>query len=150
MTAQDDDLTLALAGLDEEIAAVDSFDRARDTLVDLIEIRADPADIFAALHAVYERLNGTRTAYYSLEAHMIACGWSMERPDELPVELRAAIEAELPAHERHLARTAEAEQVVGAWLTEQAWQRDAQRFWASRRATEARYARRAHRRLGGT
>jgi hypothetical protein len=149
MTAQDD-LTLALAGLDREVAAVAAFDRARDLVVDLIEVRADPAAVYEALGEVYERLEGTRTAYFHLEALMISAGWSMERPEQLPVELRRAIEAQLPAHERHLARTAEAEAVVECWLADQEERGTAQRFWAGRQVTEERYARRARRRRGGS
>jgi hypothetical protein len=143
-----DNLTLALAGLDDEVAAVAAFDAARETVVDLIEVRADSAAIFQALDEVYERLAGTRTAYFRLEELMIRAGWSMERPEQLPVELRAAIEAQLPNHEDHLRKTAEAEAVVAAWLDQQEARSADQRFWASRQVTEERHIRRACRRRG--
>jgi hypothetical protein len=145
MTAQDN-LTLALAGLDEEVAAVAAFDAARETVVSLIEVRADPAAIFHALDEVYQRLLGTRTAYFHLEEVMISARWSMERPDSLPLALRQAIEAELPHHEEHLARTEEAEQIVGRWLEEEEWRHAEQRYYTARRRTENHHLNRTGRR----
>jgi hypothetical protein len=149
MTTEDDNLTLALAGLDREVAAVAAFDAARDSLVDLIEVRADPAAIFNALDQVHERQERIRTSYYALERHFISCAWSMEERDSLPAQLRQAIEAELPHHQEHVRKTAEAEAIVDGWLMEQGQEYVAWRYWARRRATEDRHSRRAHRRRRG-
>jgi hypothetical protein len=135
-------LEVALAGLDEEVAALAAFDAARDSLVDLIEVRADPAAIVQALQEVYERLEDTRTAYFHLEELMISAGWSMEQPDTLPVELRRAIEAHVLPHQEHRRRTVEAEAVVRSWLNEQEWRH----YEARRRHTEVAHTRRARRR----
>jgi hypothetical protein len=145
----DDRLGAALEALADEISAVDSFDRARDVVVDLIEIRADVEAVYQALDEVYDRLAAIRTSYYALEALMITNGWSMERPNELPQALRAALEDEVAHHQEHLARTAEVERVVGFWLGEEAWQHATQRYRATRRFSERAHSHRARRRRRG-
>jgi hypothetical protein len=147
-----DDLTATLAALDalhREIEAVGKFDQARDAVVDLIEVRADPEAIMEALDAVYKKLEVIRDTYYRLERLMVASGWSMERPSELPSALRAALDAQVPHHQEHLAHTARAEEVIGAWLNEENQQGYYRRYRASRRFSEEAHARRARRRRRG-
>src|SRR5262249_31224231 len=104
------------------------------------------AAIFQAVGVVYERLQGTRTAFFHLEELMISAGWSMEQPDSLPPALRKAIEAELPRHEEHLRRTADAEIVVECWLADQEERGAAQTYYTARRRTENHHLNRRRRR----
>jgi len=144
--ADDDRLGAALGALGDEISAVTSFDMARDKVVALVEVRADTDAITEALDKVYERLAVIRSAYYRLEALMVAAGWSMERPSELPPALRAALDAEVAHHQEHLARTAEAERTIEVWYGEQAWEHSARWYRASRRFSETAHSDRARRR----
>jgi hypothetical protein len=145
-----DALTDVLLALSNEDAAVRGFDEARDVVVDLIGVRADAEAVYGALDVLYERLESVRSAYYGLEQLFVAANLSMERPEELPRELREAFDAELPRHEEHLRQTAEAELVIGAWLEEQTWERGPQRYWTSRRLRESHHLKRRarHRRRG--
>src|SRR5215471_20331067 len=133
----DDFLAAALSTLSDEVSAVAAFDRARDAVVDLIEAKADANSIFQALGEIYERLAVIRTAYYALEALMVANTWTMQRPDDLPPTLRAAIQAQVYPHQQHLARTALAERVIGSWLAQQ----NARRNDKARRHTEQMHVR---------
>jgi hypothetical protein len=146
---ENDSLTAALAALTDEVAAVDSFDRARDVVVDLIEVRADVEAVYEALDEVFRRLETIRSAYSRLETLMVAAGWSMERPTELPLALRQALETQVPQHEQHLARTAEAGAVIETWLAQQGWGHCAQRYSTARHRTEKMHSRRARRRRRG-
>ena len=83
----DDSLTVALTALDEEIIAVAQFDVARERLVALIDMRADPDDIWEALGNVHKRLEVIRRTYDHLERLMITAGWSMAE-DNLPPALQ--------------------------------------------------------------
>jgi len=141
-----DNVTAALEALADEVSAVDSFDVAREAVVDLIQVRADPEVVYEALAQVYERLERIRDTYHALEGLMIASNWSMEAPDSLPPALRQALDSEVAHHQEHLARTAEAEAVVGVWLGEEAWQHSFRWYRTARQRTEETHNRRAHRR----
>jgi hypothetical protein len=142
-------LSAVLGALGGEIEAVAEFDRARDVVVSLIEIRADRGAIYSALDEVYARLEKIRISYFRLEALFLQAGWSMERPCELPSALRAALDAQVVPHQQHLARTAQVEEVIGSWLSEEGWRHTAQRYYTTRQRTEEAHARKARRRRGG-
>jgi hypothetical protein len=142
-------LEAALSALEAEVEAVAEFDAARETVVDLIEVRATTESIFDALDVVYKKLEIIRRSYFHLEALMVANNWSMERADELPSALRAALDAEVAHHQQHLNQTAQAEAVIGAWLNEENQQGYYRRYQASRRFSEEAHARRARRRRRG-
>jgi hypothetical protein len=142
-------LEAALSALEAEIEAVAEFDRTRDVVVSLIEVKADMNAITEALDAVYKKLEVIRDTYYALERLMVASGWSMEQPDRMPLALRQALDAEVAHHQEHLAHTARAEEVIGAWLNEENQQGYYRRYQASRRFSEEAHARRARRRRRG-
>jgi hypothetical protein len=133
----DDNLTAVHVAFDDEINAAADSVKAQSVVVDLIQVGADVEAIFAALDEVWRKMEANRVAYNYLEQLLQRAGWCMSKPETLPPALQAALDSQVPQHQRILARSDEAERVITTWINEQNQRHFAQRYWAGRRWRES-------------